>query len=1562
MSAHDGQAVGRRRAAAGDRPARRARSAQHDRFAWRNRFRSLTHAHAHTANAHNTTIVMRKPYRHGMIRPTVRLIVLLALAGVALFFALAVDSTALMALAISVPALAVISLIVTLATRPLINCQRGRMDDDATRDFRRSVVTIVRRCMIPGLIRRECQWSQLDQHDHVIRRFRSTDTPVDRGLYRLDATAVTWFDGFGLWKSRRLISEHAERLNPPDIALAEPKGIMPMSSHPGRGEETDAATVRRYESGDPWRMIAWRASAHRGTLMTREGSRDARSDTLIVVDTSTGCSIDVCLATAAQRYESLRAAGVRVSVTDGETVYSNADAIERFLAAAQSGDHDVTVGERARQVAQALGRLPGYTAVLLTPESAESAESGTTDKPTESGAGERSSIHIPKVVHTTVDDVDRSGDSRDGNDLHHAENRERNVDERSAGTSNGDVRNPHSATVSPTISSQSTLEQALCALIPERRFDVVRVPKKTGIDSAASAATDSSSDSDSSTAQVSSGVAETAAATSTVPAIVAQAITMPVLLAIAVWQTSTLFSFGWWTWFAFAALPIIGVDAVIPVKRRIRLIRGLVVSLLVVIAAVILAILRIRRFAAESAVDIPSSATPNGSPQDPLAQADEQTGIFHSLTTVINALSAGAIEIYEQYVPVVLGGNADALLILVVAAIAIVLRILLIFRPVRPIIAVLPIAIAAVDYAWAGQELSLPWIVVCLVSGSALLWSSHDHRTHMRPPVPLIASLIVTSIAVGFTPMAVTAAQRVDISLGEGGGLFSNGTINPMIDLKRGVNQTGATTVFTYTANERLYFRLATLDDFNGDTWSFSSRLSERGGFYNGNAGETGNDGVTTSSGSAWSPVAGQYMYSPYNRFNDATPIEQYLDVLGGTQSGGAEGADWEVNTKVTIDSLNSRFLPVPSGSVNTSQATSAGVWRRGGDSAFYSVMAVTMPGMTYTADGTYITPIRSSGDFSTIDALNTLKTKANESRTSQTFRIRVGDDPTTVTDTNGNRIGEFTRNGIRFNDDVIDQYGLRGRSWLIGIPEVVINDGKSDVSTGVTAYEVRGYTIELNPSAWLVRLMSDMYGALGAGAQVGDNEFSFLVPPMQTMFNSDGSMTTAGTANAGDGSRSTDAVIDERIPSGYDELPDVLPAQVTAVVDQAKRQGVPTSGGGAESQIAAMEYLVDYFTHNGFSYSVSAPDGSGRNNMQVIGDFLDRKTGYCAHYASALAVLGRAMGVKTRMVLGYSPGSGESSDGSYAVASNQLHSWVEAYINGLGWIPFDVTPAYGVDAATGTDAGQTAIAPSTSASASAQPSDTSSSSASQNASATPSVSQSGSADTDTPDDGENADSTTDGDAVGQGDQGWAAFLHSRAATALAVLAAMVCGYAIVSSGMWIRAWRRRRRIREIRAIHADGDRAWLIAWRELTDTAWDWSVRWPTSATEQDIADTIVQWIRRDDVRKIRENTTEVDDYDAVIDTIGMMADHAEAAAYGGGSRRNDVSGVAGDVSVSRFGNVAAADSADTESSRIVASLDDARAVLSRVWSDRARSLPAIVRIGRLLSLRLVPRSLFRR
>ncbi|WP_158214106.1 transglutaminaseTgpA domain-containing protein [Bifidobacterium vansinderenii] len=1443
-----------------------------------------------------------------MVRPTVRLIALLALAGVALFFALAIDSAALMGFAIAVPVLMAVSLALTISTWMLI--PRRQLPSGKGAKAKQMAAS----WLIPRTVRIEYQWSQLDQHDRVIRRIRSAGGPPDRGLYRLDATAVTWFDAFGLWKIRRLIRERNDRdelRNPPDLSLADAAGTTPMVSRTGRSEETDSATVRRYESGDPWRMIAWRASAHRGTLMTREGSRDARSDTLIVIDTATRHNLDACLATALNRCVRLHAAGVHVAVTDGETVYSNADAIERFLTAAQPGDHDVTVEERARTVAETLNRLPGYVAVLMTPES---------------------DADIPTVVHTAVE---TSGDSQNLNE-------------------SGNTASTTTASADENESARTLLAQSLRAVLPERRLRVERMTDERAAH--ADAHGDTRGD-----------TREKAKASG---AWIAQALAMPALLAIAVWQSSALFESGWWTWFAYAALLIVGLESAIPAKhRRTVVLRGAIVGMLAALAGVVLAVLRVRQYDLQSAAQAASASASESLP------ATEKTGLTH----ILHALKSGATEIYEQYVPAVVGGYADALLIVAVAAIAIVLRLLLAARPLCTVCAVLPIVITAVAYAWAGQELALPWIAICLALGGILLWATHDHRTRMRPPAPIIASVLVAAIAVGFTPMAVTAAQRVDISLGDGGGVFSNGTINPIIDLKRGVNQTGATTVFTYTAGKRLYFRLATLDDFNGDTWSFSQRLSDRGGFYSGQTGgqtssEAGSNSYSTYSTNGGSGSFGggfQYSsYSPYNRFGYDTPLDQYLDILGGTETGGLDGADWEVNAKVTIDTLNSRFLPVPSGSVDTNQVTSSGVWRRGGDSAFYSTSEATTPGMTYTATGTYISPIQSAKDFSTIDALNALKDKASEERTSQTLRIRiVDDDSQIVTDTDGNRIGRFTQAGLKLDDSVIDKYDLRGRSWLIGIPDIVSDEQES--TDGMTAYRIRGYTIELNPSGWLIRLMSGMYGALGAGMENPDGEFAFLVPPLQTLLNDDGTVDdgssvtqdtengdiTARNGTTGGNSNAT-GIIDEQIPNGYDELPSALPSQVTAIVDQAKRQGVPINGSGAESQIASMEYLVDYFTNNGFTYSLNAPDGSGRNNMQVIGDFLDRKTGYCAHYASALAVFGRAMGVKTRMVLGYAPGSGTSTDGSYAVASNQLHSWVEAYINGLGWIPFDVTPASGDDSGAATTGGQSSATQNAGNSASAQPSASSSSSASasQGPSDTPSASASSSATSDVKNDSRN-----DGDAndTAGGRQGilsvlselsWSRFRDSRAVRALAVLALLALAYVIVTAGMWLRALRRRRRLQRIREA---GPGMWLTAWREVTDTAWDWSVRWPSSSTEQDVANAITRWMGESATLTPESAGTGTSAGPAAlssykttsaVDAVALIARRAESAAYGNTESRDMRS------------------SADTDPERLIAMLDDVRAAMARSWVEHARSLPPMVRVVRSASTRLIPRSLFRR
>lgn len=69
----------------------------------------------------------------------------------------------------------------------------------------------------------------------------------------------------------------------------------------------------------------------------------------------------------------------------------------------------------------------------------------------------------------------------------------------------------------------------------------------------------------------------------------------------------------------------------------------------------------------------------------------------------------------------------------------------------------------------------------------------------------------------------------------------------------------------------------------------------------------------------------------------------------------------------------------------------------------------------------------------------------------------------------------------------------------------------------------------------------------------------------------------------------------------------------------------------------------------------------------------LDR--GYCVHFATALAVMLRTIGVPCRFVVGYSTGDAVS-DGLWQVRGYHAHAWVEVFYPGVGWVAADPTPA----------------------------------------------------------------------------------------------------------------------------------------------------------------------------------------------------------------------------------------------------------------------------------------------
>ncbi len=89
-------------------------------------------------------------------------------------------------------------------------------------------------------------------------------------------------------------------------------------------------------------------------------------------------------------------------------------------------------------------------------------------------------------------------------------------------------------------------------------------------------------------------------------------------------------------------------------------------------------------------------------------------------------------------------------------------------------------------------------------------------------------------------------------------------------------------------------------------------------------------------------------------------------------------------------------------------------------------------------------------------------------------------------------------------------------------------------------------------------------------------------------------------------------------------------------------------------------------------------PDGSDPIEFFLV----DSRTGYCMHYASASVMILRAMGIPARLATGYVTGTNSFEAleiGGYTatVLDSQAHAWVEIYLEGIGWVPYEVTKGY---------------------------------------------------------------------------------------------------------------------------------------------------------------------------------------------------------------------------------------------------------------------------------------------
>lgn len=141
-----------------------------------------------------------------------------------------------------------------------------------------------------------------------------------------------------------------------------------------------------------------------------------------------------------------------------------------------------------------------------------------------------------------------------------------------------------------------------------------------------------------------------------------------------------------------------------------------------------------------------------------------------------------------------------------------------------------------------------------------------------------------------------------------------------------------------------------------------------------------------------------------------------------------------------------------------------------------------------------------------------------------------------------------------------------------------------------------------------------------------------------------------------------------------YLELPTDMPK---IIADTAN-----TVAGSAATNYDKALALQAYFTSDQFTYSTTAPvaEGYDGTGADVVAEFLKKKAGYCVHFASAMAIMARVLGIPSRVAVGFQPGSPSLKGGTtvFTVSTHDLHAWPELYFGGIGWLRFEPTPGRG--------------------------------------------------------------------------------------------------------------------------------------------------------------------------------------------------------------------------------------------------------------------------------------------
>lgn len=168
-----------------------------------------------------------------------------------------------------------------------------------------------------------------------------------------------------------------------------------------------------------------------------------------------------------------------------------------------------------------------------------------------------------------------------------------------------------------------------------------------------------------------------------------------------------------------------------------------------------------------------------------------------------------------------------------------------------------------------------------------------------------------------------------------------------------------------------------------------------------------------------------------------------------------------------------------------------------------------------------------------------------------------------------------------------------------------------------------------------------------------------------------------------GDDSYTVTSVVAQRAPGALQHAsgPDVVDKSWTALPAELPQRVTDLAGritAGAPNRYAQVQ-AIQAFLRSHETYALNSPVPAA--NEDAVDRFLFHDhVGFCEQFASAEAVMLRAIDVPARVVSGLAYGH-QQSDGTLFTEAD-AHAWVEVYYPGIGWSPTD--PTAGVRLASG--------------------------------------------------------------------------------------------------------------------------------------------------------------------------------------------------------------------------------------------------------------------------------------